>query len=138
MAPYSTVWSRLGGRGLNVFLRNPLEAKSQTLISFAGCHQTSGLLPVLSGQSDLVGDCHLPSCPTKSKRRCRAATCKESQPPSNSVMVCSNFHASQVFLFYINGRRILMQSSPFSPCPGASGYTIPHYGRNLVGMRLAV
>lgn len=85
-----------------------------------------------ANRRDLVGYSHLHSCPAKAKRRCRAATCKESQPPSNSMMVWSNSHASQLFLSYIVGRWMLTQTSPFSSCPGASGYTIPLYGRNLL------
>lgn len=73
MAPSFTRWSILGGRGLNACLRIPLEAKSQTLNSYTGCHQTKKLLLFPSGQPKGLGRTFpsllLPSKGTKEMQR---------------------------------------------------------------------
>lgn len=57
------------GQGLSVCLRNPLEAKSQILNCYAGCHQTRRLLPFPLGQPEGLSRT-FPSCllPSKGKK----------------------------------------------------------------------
>lgn len=72
-------------------LEIPWKLKVKPWVALLVCHQTRGLLPALSGWlNGLVGDSLLLSCLAKAKRRCKATTCEDSQPPSNSVVVWSN------------------------------------------------
>lgn len=50
------------------------------------------------------GDFHLLSCPAKAKKRCRTTTIEESRPPSNSMVLWSSCHGSELFLSYTDGK----------------------------------
>lgn len=77
------------------------------------------------------GDSHLPSCPARAEKRCRATTGEESHPSADSMIFWSSCHASELFLSYMDGKWMLTRFSTFSSCSGAGGYTTPDYGRSL-------
>lgn len=110
----------------------PWKLKS-TLRSSSGCHQTKRLLPSLSGQLKGLGR-RFPSplLPSKGKKRCRATTIEESH--HHLLPWESSYHVSELLLSYRDEKWMLTRFLSFSPCPEAGGYTIPHDGRNLVGV----